>query len=205
MYPIIPCCIMTCLSGIGSLLAVGGGNRRTANVVAHGFANLFILDKKDLNDILVHYPESQRLLRKKARKMLTKDKKPAEAKPEAVQVAPPRADTPKLLRAALEITQKTGLKGSLAKMNVKRKKSSASLQPSISSTLPPPSPTSTLSPEPDLLTPSPPSDSSAMPPSVSCCHGDDRLSMDKGPEEGGNREEGEEVLVGGKRREKRKT
>lgn len=52
---------------VESLLAVGGGNRRTANVVAHGFANLFILDKKDLNEILVHYPESQKLLRKKAR------------------------------------------------------------------------------------------------------------------------------------------
>uniref|UniRef100_A0A8C4S5N7 Cyclic nucleotide-binding domain-containing protein n=1 Tax=Erpetoichthys calabaricus TaxID=27687 RepID=A0A8C4S5N7_ERPCA len=50
-----------------SLLAVGGGNRRTANVVAHGFANLFILDKKDLNEILIHYPESQKLLRKKAK------------------------------------------------------------------------------------------------------------------------------------------
>uniref|UniRef100_A0A8C4F2L3 Cyclic nucleotide gated channel subunit beta 1b n=1 Tax=Dicentrarchus labrax TaxID=13489 RepID=A0A8C4F2L3_DICLA len=50
-----------------SLLAVGGGNRRTANVIAHGFANLFILDKKDLNEILVHYPESKKLLRKKAR------------------------------------------------------------------------------------------------------------------------------------------
>lgn len=46
---------------------MGGGNRRTANVVAHGFTNLFILDKKDLNEILVHYPESQKLLRKKAR------------------------------------------------------------------------------------------------------------------------------------------
>lgn len=54
-------------SVIGSLLAVGGGNRRTANVIAHGFANLFILDKKDLNEILVHYPESKKLLRKKAR------------------------------------------------------------------------------------------------------------------------------------------
>lgn len=54
-------------SPLPSLLAVGGGNRRTANVVAHGFTNLFILDKKDLNEILVHYPESQKLLRKKAR------------------------------------------------------------------------------------------------------------------------------------------
>lgn len=49
------------------MLSVGGGNRRTANVIAHGFANLFILDKKDLNEILVHYPESKKLLRKKAR------------------------------------------------------------------------------------------------------------------------------------------
>ncbi|KAL6478616.1 hypothetical protein MHYP_G00120490 [Metynnis hypsauchen] len=50
-----------------SLLAGGGGNRRTANVRAHGFANLFILDKKDLAEILVHYPESEKLLRKKAK------------------------------------------------------------------------------------------------------------------------------------------
>ncbi|CAI9616572.1 unnamed protein product [Staurois parvus] len=59
-----------------SLLAVGGGNRRTANVVAHGFTNLFILDKKDLNDILTHYPESQKVLRRKAKKMLKNSSKP---------------------------------------------------------------------------------------------------------------------------------
>lgn len=47
--------------------AKDGGNRRTANVAAHGFANLFVLDKKDLNDILVHYPESQKVLAKKGR------------------------------------------------------------------------------------------------------------------------------------------
>ncbi|KAF3832085.1 hypothetical protein F7725_025750 [Dissostichus mawsoni] len=61
-----------------SLLAGGGGNRRTADVRAQGFANLFILDKKDLAEILVHYPESQKLLRKKAKTMLSKDKKPDE-------------------------------------------------------------------------------------------------------------------------------
>lgn len=55
-----------------SLLSVGGGNRRTANVIAHGFANLFILDKKDLNEILVHYPESKKLLRKKARSSISR-------------------------------------------------------------------------------------------------------------------------------------
>uniref|UniRef100_A0A8C1UDU9 Cyclic nucleotide gated channel subunit beta 1a n=1 Tax=Cyprinus carpio TaxID=7962 RepID=A0A8C1UDU9_CYPCA len=89
-----------------SLLAGGGGNRRTANVKAHGFANLFILDKKDLAEILVHYPESQKLLRKKAKKMLTKDKKPTDEKDQAKdtgEVIPQRPETPKLFKAALEV------------------------------------------------------------------------------------------------------
>ncbi|KAF5902414.1 cyclic nucleotide-gated cation channel beta-1-like, partial [Clarias magur] len=89
-----------------SLLAVGGGNRRTANVVAHGFANLFILDKKDLSEIMVHYPESQKILRKKAKKMLTKDKKPPEEKgvgKDSGQVIPRRPETPKLFKAALVV------------------------------------------------------------------------------------------------------
>lgn len=44
-----------------------GGNRRTANVKAYGFANLFVLEKKDLFYILVHYPESQKVLARKGR------------------------------------------------------------------------------------------------------------------------------------------
>ncbi|KAJ4937449.1 hypothetical protein JOQ06_002084 [Pogonophryne albipinna] len=116
-----------------SLLAVGGGNRRTANVIAHGFANLFILDKKDLNEILVHYPESKKLLRKKARKMLTKGKKPEPKEepkgPPQAPAAPVRPETPKLLRAALEMAERsTGLKGALAKVKEKTNKSSVSLQ-----------------------------------------------------------------------------
>ncbi|XP_051830521.1 cyclic nucleotide-gated cation channel beta-1 [Antechinus flavipes] len=92
-----------------SLLAVGGGNRRTANVVAHGFTNLFILDKKDLNEILVHYPESQKLLRKKARRMLRNNNKPKEQK--SILILPPRAGTPKLFSAALAAAGKMGAKG----------------------------------------------------------------------------------------------
>ncbi|XP_059190851.1 cyclic nucleotide-gated cation channel beta-1-like [Centropristis striata] len=182
-----------------SLLAVGGGNRRTANVIAHGFANLFILDKKDLNEILVHYPESKKLLRKKARKMLTKGKKPEpkeEAKdPPQVPAAPVRQETPKLLRAALEMTERSsGLKGALAKVKEKTSKSSVSLQPSVSSSLPPPSPTSSFGPDRDMDTPSPVSESSATFRSASrCCNNnsDDREeAVTKGEEnEGGKRKE----------------
>ncbi|KAM3870092.1 uncharacterized protein ACN63O_005204 [Diretmus argenteus] len=172
-----------------SLLAVGGGNRRTANVIAHGFANLFILDKKDLNEILVHYPESQKLLRKKARKMLTKGKKPEpkeEAKePTQAQVAPSRAETPKLLRAALEMAEKSsGLKGTLAKMKEKTNKSSISLQPSVSSSFHPPSPSSS-GPDGDMDTSSPTSASSAVLRSASRSYSnrEEMPAMDQGKEE----------------------
>ncbi|NXA08363.1 CNGB1 protein, partial [Sapayoa aenigma] len=101
-----------------SLLAAGGGNRRTANVVAHGFANLFILEKKDLNEILVHYPESQKLLRKKAKKMLKSSNKPKDEKggPADPLIIPPKADTPKLFKAALAATGRVGGKGPLARL-----------------------------------------------------------------------------------------
>uniref|UniRef100_A0A3P8WYK0 Cyclic nucleotide gated channel subunit beta 1a n=1 Tax=Cynoglossus semilaevis TaxID=244447 RepID=A0A3P8WYK0_CYNSE len=90
-----------------SLLAGGGGNRRTANVKAHGFANLFILDKKDLADILVHYPESQKLLRRKKADDKNLDK---------VEVIPPKSESPKLFRAALKVAEQAGIEGAFAKL-----------------------------------------------------------------------------------------
>ncbi|XP_062277552.1 LOW QUALITY PROTEIN: cyclic nucleotide-gated cation channel beta-1-like [Scomber scombrus] len=204
-----------------SLLSVGGGNRRTANVIAHGFANLFILDKKDLNEILVHYPESKKLLRKKARKMLNKGKKP-EPKEEAkeqpqIQVAPVKQETPKLLRAALEMKERSsGLKGALAKVKQKTNKSSISLQPSISSSLPPPSPASSSGPERDEDTPSPMSASSTFPSASHCrnhnnnsamplpasqCHSDTDEPAAHQKEEDDSDEEGEK---GGKEKEKKR-
>ncbi|KAM9337571.1 cyclic nucleotide-gated channel beta-3-like [Symphorus nematophorus] len=94
-----------CVFGEISLLqsAKDGGNRRTANVKAHGFANLFVLEKKDLFDILVHYPESQKVLARKGRK-LTKAKAPAgakanEEKPKGLAMFGPKPPTPKLLKA----------------------------------------------------------------------------------------------------------
>ncbi|KAF1372843.1 hypothetical protein PFLUV_G00254100 [Perca fluviatilis] len=82
--------------------AKDGGNRRTANVKAHGFANLFVLEKKDLFDILVHYPESQKVLARKGRK-LTKAKGPApakgnEEKPKGVALFGKKPPTPKMMK-----------------------------------------------------------------------------------------------------------
>ncbi|XP_061613714.1 cyclic nucleotide-gated cation channel beta-3-like isoform X4 [Phyllopteryx taeniolatus] len=93
-----------CVFGEISLLqsSKDGGNRRTANVKASGFANLFVLEKKDLFDILVHYPESQKVLARKGRKLM-KAKGPAAAKVEeekkkGLALFGPKPPTPKLLR-----------------------------------------------------------------------------------------------------------
>ncbi|KAB0371789.1 hypothetical protein FD755_016727 [Muntiacus reevesi] len=95
-----------------SLLAARGGNRRTANVVAHGFANLLTLDKKTLQEILVHYPDSEKLLMKKAR-VLLKNKAPgAGATPPNKGLAflfPPKQETPKMFKALLGSSGKAGL------------------------------------------------------------------------------------------------
>ncbi|XP_060908933.1 cyclic nucleotide-gated cation channel beta-3 [Labrus mixtus] len=134
-----------------SLLAGGGGNRRTANVKAHGFANLFILDKKDLAEILVHYPESQKLLRKKAKTMLTKDKKPDEkvGGKTAVEVIPPRPDTPKMFKAALRVTEQAGIEGTFTKLKRAYKSSESMAEaPPSASPVPPPSPMHRRSPIP---------------------------------------------------------
>ncbi|NXT67160.1 CNGB3 protein, partial [Chaetops frenatus] len=97
-----------------SLLAAGGGNRRTANVVAHGFANLFILDKKTLNEILVHYPDSEKLLMKKAKVLLKQKGKPPPGPPAPqprglASLFGPKQETPKLFKAMLGGKGKDGL------------------------------------------------------------------------------------------------
>ncbi|XP_059671599.1 cyclic nucleotide-gated cation channel beta-3 [Gavia stellata] len=97
-----------------SLLAAGGGNRRTANVVAHGFANLFILDKKTLNEILVHYPDSEKLLMKKAKVLLKEKGKPAPGPPVQqtrglASLFGQKQETPKLFKAMFGGKRKEGL------------------------------------------------------------------------------------------------
>ncbi len=53
-----------------ALLGVDGMNRRTADVVSVGFSNLFVLKKKDLEDVLIDYPAAKRMLNVRARKLI---------------------------------------------------------------------------------------------------------------------------------------
>ncbi|KAL2088577.1 hypothetical protein ACEWY4_015476 [Coilia grayii] len=173
-----------------SLLAGGGGNRRTANVKAHGFANLMILDKKDLADILVNYPESQKLLRKKAKKMLTKDKKPETAGgKKAEEVIPPRTETPKLFKAALVVTEQAGIKGTFAKL--KETYTEPGLEPSSGTLAPvlPHTPVRRRSPIPKMMpqemddTVAETADSSMVIRMTPRREGEEVLSVEKGAEE----------------------
>ena len=55
-----------------SLLAVAGGNRRTADVRSSGYSDLFILSKHDLDETLRDFPEMRKLLTKRAVEILNK-------------------------------------------------------------------------------------------------------------------------------------
>ncbi|XP_038665033.1 cyclic nucleotide-gated cation channel beta-3-like isoform X3 [Scyliorhinus canicula] len=96
-----------------SLLAGDGGNRRTANVIASGFTDLFILNKKTLNEILVNYPDFQKILKKKAEKLFPKEKdKKDEVKINpskgSILLIPHRPATPKLFHILLAAIKNRG-------------------------------------------------------------------------------------------------
>ncbi|KAI3380633.1 hypothetical protein SNEBB_001649 [Seison nebaliae] len=61
-----------------SLLAIGNSNRRTADVISKGYSALFILHKSDLHEVLRDYPEVDRLLKKRANKIVKKQIKRVE-------------------------------------------------------------------------------------------------------------------------------
>ena len=49
------------------------GNRRTAHVRSRGFARVLVLNKKDLHESLVDYPDAAKVLREKANSLLKQD------------------------------------------------------------------------------------------------------------------------------------
>uniref|UniRef100_A0A8C2G1K5 Cyclic nucleotide gated channel subunit beta 1a n=1 Tax=Cyprinus carpio TaxID=7962 RepID=A0A8C2G1K5_CYPCA len=90
----------------GEVQVVGGPDGMTVFVTLRAGSVFGEISLLAGGEILVHYPESQKLLRKKAKKMLTKDKKPADEKGQAKEmgeVTPQRPETPKLYKAALEV------------------------------------------------------------------------------------------------------
>uniref|UniRef100_A0A1A8Q797 Cyclic nucleotide gated channel beta 3 n=1 Tax=Nothobranchius pienaari TaxID=704102 RepID=A0A1A8Q797_9TELE len=106
----------------GAVQVVGGPDNSivfvTLKAGSYGFANLFVLEKKDLFDILVHYPESQKVLAKKGRQLMkSKAATGAQAKEEkqkGLALFGQKPPTPKLLRAFANL-RKSGLLEKLKK------------------------------------------------------------------------------------------
>ncbi|XP_042878968.1 cyclic nucleotide-gated cation channel beta-3-like [Penaeus japonicus] len=90
-----------------SLLALAGGNRRTANVRSRGFSSLFVLSKSDLQATIKDYPEAQEILKKKAKRLIKQNqaREKQEPPPDENVIIKSRESTPKLLHTVLQVVR----------------------------------------------------------------------------------------------------
>lgn len=99
-----------------SLLGINGADRRTADVRAKGYANLFVLSKADLNEAIVYYPNAQDILKKRARSLMRKnaarEKEEARSRRGALKadvvigIPMPPESPPKLLKTVIQALPK---------------------------------------------------------------------------------------------------
>lgn len=91
-----------------SLLGIAGMNRRTADVRSHGYSNLFVLSKADLNAALSHYPEAQDLLNRKAKSLMKKNEANERKKQALIVINNPTPPAPqaKLIDTVLQVLPK---------------------------------------------------------------------------------------------------
>ncbi|XP_046482431.1 cyclic nucleotide-gated channel beta-3 isoform X2 [Neodiprion pinetum] len=109
-----------------SLLALNGGNRRTADVRSHGFSNLFVLSKSDLNEAILHYPDAQEILKKKARSLMRKNaarERPlTDCESEVIKLAKdPPLEMPRLIKTVLQVVSEESMTARLLKYGSQRR------------------------------------------------------------------------------------
>lgn len=101
-------------SVFGEVAVLGnpGFARRTADVRSVGYSNLFVLSKNDLWDALTNYPEFQKVLRRKAKKLMKEragihavsdDDSSMIYEVESIIKEKPRTRTPKLVHTVLKV------------------------------------------------------------------------------------------------------
>ncbi|XP_015604067.1 cyclic nucleotide-gated cation channel beta-3 isoform X2 [Cephus cinctus] len=110
-----------------SLLAINGGNRRTATVRSRGFSNLFVLSKGDLNEAIQHYPDAQQILRKKARSLMrrnaARENRIKELETEVIKPKQATSETPRLLKTVLQVVSEDSMTAHLIKHGAQRRAS----------------------------------------------------------------------------------
>uniref|UniRef100_A0A1I8HBV2 Cyclic nucleotide-binding domain-containing protein n=1 Tax=Macrostomum lignano TaxID=282301 RepID=A0A1I8HBV2_9PLAT len=120
-----------------SLMSLSGGNRRTADVRSKGFATLFTLSKADFEEAMQDYPQAYALLKKRAKKTLTKGKATKTEKRivQTEEVIKEREPTPKLLKTVIQAVSKEKPKSCLSsfmRSKSKRQTDDTDVKPSSS-------------------------------------------------------------------------